>query len=78
MGWVVLGSRGAWQLRELEVRCPEFLLEEVWTAGILGRLHQLKPNGVPSSNDVLQTLKMFGGWLVSKNDVSCSKLAILV
>ena len=45
MGWVVLESRGAWQLRGLEVRRLEFLMEEVRTAGILGRLRQLKPSG---------------------------------
>ena len=72
---MVLGTRGAWQLKGLGFGRPEFLLEEVRIVKILGRPGQL---GVPGSNDVLRTLKTFGGGLVSKDDMSYLKLAVLV
>ena len=77
-GKSVLESREAWQLGELESGCPESLPEKARTVRILGRLRRLKPSEGPGFNNVLRALKVFGGRLVSKDDLSCPKLSVLV
>ena len=47
MGWVVLGNREVWQLKERATGHLESFLEKVQLAGVQGLQHQLKPSEGP-------------------------------